>query len=67
VAYEGQAPVGSALTLTSTPIKYTAGRIFDYASATAADVGVIPYALKVYFAEYSANNFIYNSSTLTIE
>jgi hypothetical protein len=56
VVYEGQAPVGSALTTSTTPINYTAGtRTFDYASATTADVGIHPYTLKVHFAEYPTN------------
>ena len=56
VVYEGQTPVGSVLTATSTPINYAAAsRTFDYASATTADVGVYSYTLKVHFAEYPTN------------
>jgi hypothetical protein len=59
VAYEGQSPIGSALTTISMPIKYTAGtRTLDYDSATIADVGAYHYTLKVYFAECSIINMV---------
>jgi hypothetical protein len=68
VFYEGQAPIGSALTTSTTPMNYDAvTRTFDYASATTGDVGDYPFTLKVYFAEYPANNKVYATATLTIE